>query len=500
MVAKLRFFLTASLLVAAAASQAVGLLVVQSRPIATKEPDPSRNFQVMLANKLDIDGRVIPVSWSLSDPVFRSAVNDKKIRNTDIPTKEEILKAATVLHCDMVLLVEIWDVEGRIHSRGILYNKGNEVFRSPKTEKNFEESSELIQVLGTVEDSLRVAADAWAEKLFLGPLSHLKPKVRHDDPDPLPGTNIRISEPTPAPKVDNKQLLEQVMKLLGANQNAQAVAMLRDAVDAEPFDQERREVLCNTLFNMGLLEQAAMQARRSAALVEDKGKFFALAAKAWLTLGKSDEAATDLNEAATRDPENPETRLLLAEIAIIKQQYPAAVSHLEVVFSKMQTPDAYWQRALLKLFTEGPEAAAGDLAESKKGLTPLKETLRYRQVISTTEELLVDAGVEARALFEDARTDHKKAGLANQVAALKQKVNRSITACEWVNTPLKHKTSNGERLLALKLLSQSLSELEGYLASPDNDLLDDATINLGEAIKGWRAAQDLYQLELKEQI
>jgi hypothetical protein len=62
--------------------------------------------------------------------------------------------------------------------------------------------------------------------------------------------------------------------------------------------------------------------------------------------------------------------------------------------------------------------------------------------------------------------------------------------------PPAHKNSQGRLVLALKLLDQALSELGSYLDSGTDDVMGDATITLGEAIKTLATATEAYRTEL----
>jgi len=73
--------------------------------------------------------------------------------------------------------------------------------------------------------------------------------------------------------------------------------------------------------------------------------------------------------------------------------------------------------------------------------------------------------------------------------------SRITTALDWVEAPKTFEVSDGERRLALKLLSQCLGELSGYIQTPSADAIDDATINLGEALRRLKVAQETYRIE-----
>jgi len=65
--------------------------------------------------------------------------------------------------------------------------------------------------------------------------------------------------------------------------------------------------------------------------------------------------------------------------------------------------------------------------------------------------------------------------------------------------PKECQTSADQHAMALKLLNQSLSELEGFLKSPNEDTLSDATISLGEGLKHLTAAQEALKKEFAKE-
>jgi hypothetical protein len=55
---------------------------------------------------------------------------------------------------------------------------------------------------------------------------------------------------------------------------------------------------------------------------------------------------------------------------------------------------------------------------------------------------------------------------------------------EKLPAPTIHKKSHSQRILALKLLVQSLSDVRSYIETGEEDSLSDARLNLGEALRG----------------
>ena len=61
-----------------------------------------------------------------------------------------------------------------------------------------------------------------------------------------------------------------------------------------------------------------------------------------------------------------------------------------------------------------------------------------------------------------------------------------------------HTPSHERRILALKLLAQACGEVVAYLSKRDDEALTDARIDLGEAMKQYKSAKDLFVGETAE--
>ncbi|MEQ1934608.1 MAG: tetratricopeptide repeat protein, partial [Fimbriimonadaceae bacterium] len=159
------------------------------------------------------------------------------------------------------------------------------------------------------------------------PLKSLPPKPRTPDTAGTLTTDINPPvAPPKAEKVDNTELMSQVMKLMGKGDKAGAITLLRDAVDVAPLDLERRRALVNVLLAAGYYQEAAGQARRAATILPDVVPLSLLAARAWLAAGFVEQAEVDLKEAVSREPDGAETRTLLGEVCLRRGQHPEAIA------------------------------------------------------------------------------------------------------------------------------------------------------------------------------
>lgn len=488
-----------------------GILVVQqtSGPRAD-DVDGERILTQLIAEEFDTDGRLVAVAWSLFDPVFRSAVNGKLVQSTDNPDLRSVLDAADKLKTEYVLTFAVFQREGQVVGRAQLYRRGRLVWNDPdgnkstgdRTDATERSDARIFTVLTNsrldLPNTLRAASRTWCQLLFDDPLKGLNPKPRTDAPDLDPGVKPDIPEAPPVRKVDNGQLMTDVMKLLASGKTAEAIAMLRDAVDTEPLDLERRKALTNALATSGMSEVAAREARRAAALFPDQVDLWALAARMWLSLDRFDEANLDLNEAVARQPESVETRLLLADVALGKLQTEIALPHLDFAIQNAPSAEAFFKRALARSLNDDATGAASDLAEAKKlgfGSDPLALRIQYASAIRVADAAMQESVVALRTLVPKARLNFGSREVRADQKVVSKRIESLSSLFDAVPVPAPHKNSHAKWTLALSLLAQSAGELGAFLDSGVDDSANDAIISLSEALKALQEASAAFRAE-----
>lgn len=485
-------------------SPSAAILIVQNAETRNSDPDEGRDLLQMLAEEFDNDGRVSPIAWSLTDPLFRSAVDSKLVPSTMNPDLSQMHAAAEKLRADYLLVVTMVKKEADVTGRAVLYRRGQKIWSDPELpEGNTQPTNRLLTVFTNskvdVLNSLRAASRTWTQLLFESPLKGLTPRPRIVTPPPDPGPGVAIPEPPPVRKVDNRELMNEAMKLMASNKTSEAIALLRDAVDAEPVDVERRRALANALYNAGLAEAAADEARRAADLFPNHLDLRTLAARFWMAAGNVDEANLDLNEAVARKPDSAETRLLLAEVALEKLQVDAALSHLDFVIAQAPTADAHYKRALARALNDDEAGAKQDVEAARKlGFTQdaLEWRSRYASAMRVGHAAIGEIGVAARTLLQKARANFTSKEVREDRQTLEKRAASLGGLLEVLSPPTAHRKSHGQRALALKLLGQCLAELGTFLDSGSDDAIGDATITLGEALKALASAEEAYRGEI----
>ncbi len=529
-------FAIAGLLAASMAQALSGVLIIQEQmPESRTTGDPNVPVANVLAEFIETEGLYAPVVWSYTDPIFRAAVSDGHIKAAEnVPTLAQATEVAKKLRLDNIIYVRTYVKGNAVLGRIQLYRGNRLTWKDPEkvtempdpsftptpirgVDKNGNPTVTIpkapmvkmedrpMTVSGPQglnrEDSASSLVRTWVELMKGGPLKGQPTQPKILTPEALPGTNTHVPEVVPKvkAKVDNKQLLSDLDAMVRSGQSIPAVLILRDAVDAEPQDVERRVALVRTLLLVGQPELAAKEARRAAQLIPDKIELRAMAARAWMQAGREDEAMADLNEAVARDPNSSETRYLLAEVNLSKLRPTQALEHLDALLKEKPTGDAWFKHALGETLLGRKEKAAADLVKAKEiGLPAGSQdvAVRYDATLDILDKSVMQLGMDLRNLYNLAqvkRTDSEVKELHRSYSALVDAWTAFLSANPAPNL---HRSSHDRRILALNLLSQSLGELGNYLTTNDEGVFADSRINMGEALKQFTAAQTSYRNEI----
>ena len=482
------------------------------------------NFNVLvghyLAQELQDGGKVAPIVWSLEDPIFRAAVEENLVREPrGNPTFDEVMQGASKLHAEYVFVVSVWRDGEAVKARGALIRRGSVVWFDPDARgggvSNDAAMGWVRQALGKggpapkvsrevlvsatdAENGIRSLARTWAFLLSTEPFKTLPISTQTKTPDPDQGQQPIATEPLPPRVVDNKELMSQVDVMVKDGRLVFAVNMLRDAVDTEPMDAERRRKLAEVLMLMGRPREAAEGARAAANLLPDRPHLWAQAAEAWIAAGEFEEAQTDLNELVARAPENPDARSLMGKVRLRMLDALGAIEHFSEVIDRTPTNEVYFLRGLAHALAGHMDQAAVDHAKSLA--FNLEEPPRVQWRFATATGLFdlaaTAVGSELRDLIPIARVRPKDKDVAAAVAQRATQVDAMLASLARLPAPEAHQRSASRRDLALKLLAQSLGDFRAYLRSGDEEILGDATINLGEALKNLSAAIETAKSEV----
>lgn len=515
-----------------------GVLIIQEMLPVDRLGDPNVAVANSLAEAVQKDGLFAPVVWSLTDPIFRAAVDSGlKADPNKLPTIEQAQAAAKRLKLDYIIYVRTYQLGNSVMGRILLFKGTKQIWKDPEkgTElmdpnqpppvgvdgkdkkgnptKNYSKPETIktddrpISVMGPngllLEDSALSLVRTWVAFMKAGPLKGQGVQPLILTPDPLPGTKPQIPAEAVVPpvkdKVDNKQLLADIDAMIRGGQTVQALLILRDAVDAEPQDVDRRMAVVRTLLLIGQPELAAKEARRAADLIPDRIELRAMAARAWLQAGREDEAMADLNEAVAREPNSIETRLLLAEANLSKQKPKEALEHLEAVLKEKPTAETWFKKSVCQAMLGLKDESIASMAKAKEAgisAAPQEVAGRYNFALDLLDKGMIQIGNDLRALLNQAQVQRTAPDVKRGYQSITAIVAAWTAFLSNAGAPSLHRSSHDRRLLALNLLSQSLGDFGTYLASNDLDLLADSRINVGEALKQFTAAQAAYRNEI----
>ncbi len=513
-------FVCSALAVSALAAAVPEMLIVQStairllptplQQVPTRNPrsqQPAREEQPPetplsqidvsnpIAQELYSAGRVSPIVWSLGDPIFRSAVNDGLIKSpSDNPNLVEVQGVQKKLKIELLLVVTAKRDGDQLKAICELYRGSKQIWRDEKS---------IGALLGGKFDrdgAVKSLARSWSEIMAQDPLKPYNPSPIHLTPDPDPGQAPKLPDVqapiVPNQAIANTKLFSDAESYMKSSQYGVAISLLRDAVDAEPEDLDRRRYLVSALMRAGKPDLAAAEARRAGQVSANNVEMFMLAAKAWLAAGKPEEAQRDLNEVVARNPEGGLAREMLGEAALWQLNTTAAIEHFDAAMKSAPTPETSLYRALAKAITGDSEGSETDLIGAK-ALDPASDVGRYSFCVLVIGKAVNLGAEEIKSSFQTAVASPDKRVLEG-VAIQNRRVTALASVLQHVDPPKTHAKSHERRLLALKLLAESLSDLSAYLETPTDDALTDARINLGEALKQLAAADEVYREEAKE--
>lgn len=500
-------------------SAAPSVLIVQDRLSPVGGVDRNVMIDQALAESIDRDGRLSPIVWSLSDPVFRDAVDRGRLREVpDQPTFDQAARAMGPLSVEYLIILTAELIGNSVEAEIKLYRGRRAIWTDKQQFAAF--SGDRIDLPNT----RRSLAATWVRLMGEGPLRSLTPRPKPPAPPLEPGVSPVVPDPDvvpPAPPLPNapdpvplpvepgapspqqteatNALLGEAMRLMAARQFHQAIFMLRDGVDQAPLDSKRRRALILALLRSGDPESSAGEARRASELFPGQVEFRVLAARAWLAAGKPEEAAVDLNEAVVRDPEAAETRFLMGEMQLLTLRVPSAVEHLTASIERLPVADAFHRRAIAHAILGEFPAMEGDLTAMEQAASndpdPSADVERHRflaRVMNSAATILVP---QIRDWITRIRPRPRDPVIAAERDDFDRVLVGLVRFSERRPPPEVHRESHHAFVLALKLLRQTLSDAGGSIGVLDEDALMEASISLGEAIRTLESAQSAFARE-----
>jgi len=450
----------------------------------------------LIADELDNDGRVKPIAWSMTDPEFRKAVDSGLIRDgVDYPEFEDIRVGAQKLKVEYILIVSALRRKERLVANAVLFRLDS-ARPAWKDEKNL---SVVVSDRPDWESTARSLARTWLSLLANGPLKGLKPKPRQEVPDPNLGPADRDPTPPENPSALDPELFRRVDELKRADRFADAINLLRDAIDLEPTNYPRREALVKLLLERDMAEQAVQHAERTLQLMPDKTEMRFLAARGYLGIDKPTDAQRLVNEALSRGLDTLDLQILLGEILLAKQEAPGAIAAFTRGLKEGNRFDARAGRAIAYALDNDPVASRRDILALGGGDARMRQA-GYDWLASSTQRAVERIAQNLREALQLARLNPKDAGAIQKAKDAEKLATTLASLIEQFPVPDRHKESHQDRhkeshqgrLLAQKLLVQAASETLEFARLADADTGVEATLSLGEAMKQFQTVKSAF--------
>jgi Tfp pilus assembly protein PilF len=467
-----------------------GILIVYSEPPA-KESSGYAAIANYMANELDKSGRVTSIVADVTDPIYRQAMIDGKVPELKGALSErQSQEISQKLGTTFLFYIKAAPTAGRLAAEGTLVKAGRPLWKERQT------IGMSIGEKNDVDGASMSLASTWTSKLLAGPLKSLEPKPLVETPVADPGIVKPNLDPTPPVNVPNPTAWKApIDEAMAKNDQWGAVSLARAAVDMMPDQLDRRRALIDVLVKVGRPVIAADEAARVAGWAPMPAEWRVLAAKAYLSANEPSKAREQLNEAVAREPDAPETRRLLAEIAILEMQPIVATEHLDVAIHRDDDPDGYVLRAVARAMIGGADGLVIDWKQAKR--TPgFVSTARYGFAYTALDRVTVLDITQTKDLLARCVVSRLAPQNAEDRDQLEKRVRARLAYLGETGVPDSNKKSFERFSLAQRVLIQCLQSISEYLESGDAETATDARINLGEALKQVSSARDLYTAEM----
>ncbi len=464
------------------------LLIVQGKGLET---DPPLNVTMDVAQFLDEQARVLAVIYGPIDPLFRAAQNEGLLK--DAPTKPDLeaaKKAARVLQADYLLWVDVEEKSERFLSVHKLYKGGKEIWASQSElsvkVKNQSDRINAIQSLG------RTIATA----LEYEPLKELPSLGKATPNEALPGQQpIKpVEGAVTAPRVPVDELVAQAERFVEEGNYRAALLTLREAVDTDPTSAKARVALIRLYSKMGRPALAMQTAMSAAGIVKDPGMMVEVA-RAFAQGGKYNEARSLLNDALMLAPESEDIRIAMGELLMAEANPVQALDHFNAAAKSGKNASAFAMRALCRGLLGGTDGAKLDYSKAVE-LSAEAPKATYERAMSILDRALGGEGDLLRGLFQRGIVRRDSVEVRDSLAAQERFAQATLAIIEGWDRASRYNASHDQRVLALNLLLQCVTEFRTYLGSGDEQDLVNARLTLGEALREMSEAKAGFEKEL----
>ena len=523
--------LTAILLLLASCASFAAPAVLIVQPLSRDQPELQLSFAQYLAEELDVAGRVAPIVWSMNDPKFREYVSDGTISEfVPAPDLRLIREVGRKLRVQYVMIVDAYLVEGMVIPAADLYRGRaarpvwslqkeqrrtggrlvvleNGVVNEAETRRLREQYLEMqganaSTFVVTVDGKIDLLSTAMtlgrtvSRMLSEGPFKGHPPSNRSFTPEPAgsqvfsPDVGDFSKDP---PEV--QFAIQEALALIKDGKNAEAILVLREAVDADPSSASARRLLTNRLLAAGHFRQAASEAGRGALLASDAADLWLLAARGWILALEPSRARSALNEALARGIDSETSDRISGDLLLLEGELDEAAAAYSRSLERAESVEARLGRALVCALNGDAEQCELDLAVIR-GLDIENSELTYRHLITLLSPAVDSLLMSLRDLPLEIRTSNDPATLERAQRA-ESVATAMVAFLEKVRVPERFSKSHATRNLAHKLIAQCAYDVLTFAQLLDEDVAMESSLSLGEAARLLPTVQELYELELR---
>lgn len=464
------------------------MLIVQVLQETKDGTNPNVPMYGEIAQELDNDGRVNTIVWSVTDPVFRIATEEGKIKPGPRPTPEggrDVVRRLKIAY--LLVFTAVRDGDFVTAKAGL--------YRGASSRPIWTDEKTMSVTVGGAPDTASLASTigrTWTRLLAQGPLKDLPPRPAVAEPPPAAGAQPPVTPLAEAPREpDFSVRFAEADKLLETGDPYGAVLLLRDLADANPLHAECRVRLIQALMRADEPAMAADEARRAAALLPDRPALRVLAVEALLQDGKLAEARAEVTGAIGRNPTDPAAHLLSGYLSLLAYETSSATQS----FGQSQALRASWPAALglacAAALDADPKACHGHLARLAELGYDAEDPARAvwaRRLTPVLAEAIKRFGDDARSFLQRARARREADETKVEHARLARVAEGLQALIERLGFPEGQTTTRDVVLLGIKQSRLFLVDMGGYLESADAQTLTDASITLNEALKNLKDA------------
>lgn len=465
------------------------ILVGQDYESDFTDVDPNLDVMRPLARALQEVRAADTVIWSQGDPLISTLIQAGAIKWVEKPKLADLAKAAQELRAQHVLLCKATVSGLTVKAVVTLYdNRGARSLWS--------DTANTAVVTGDLLDRESTAitiGNTWCQKLMQGPLkADGGAVIRNPDPgDPAITPSVR----TPI----DKEPLANGLKALEEGRPVEAVALLRDAVDADPTSEEARLALVRALKAAGKPFLAAQEAARAVSLIPNSAGLLLAAADAWMEGGLTDQAFELARQALAQDSKNANALALLGDLYLGRLDITKAIEYYDQALLVREDPEFLYRRSQARAMQENFAGATADMTRAKElGLStdPVVVLRRYAGTARMMDAVFISLTTGARNLLAEAKTFPDQEGLNRRAVAFVNRCAAFAGYVEMLAPPEKHAASHRQRGLAVNLLLQASVTLQRYCQNRESESPDDANLLQIEASREYAGAQKQFQAEL----